>query len=237
VARKALGKIWLLRRYALFQRLVPLSNKGKIASDRVGLDRCEIKLINLPHRVDRLDHFSDQARFLRIEQFQVFEATKRENGALGCAISHRELLASSRNNKFDLLMICEDDCEFLVARPELDALVEEFYKNDKLDVLCLGYNTPNSWQQVKISQRLSITENTQTTSCYVIKPHMISILQNSAAKSAFNLEKFNIKGIHELDLVWKELQQVYFFAIPNNRPVRQGQFYSDIEKKVTDYGV
>ncbi len=237
VVRRLLGPLGLYFRYLTFRRLVPIAAPSKAVSSGVGLDRCSIYVINLADRTDRLASFREQMWKLNQTSYEVFPGIRKTNGALGCSLSHRDLLRLAESSKKDLIMVCEDDSEFISARGEIDLLIEEFVANEKLDVLCLGFNTPNEWQRVKISKLLSVTENTQTTSCYVIKPHMRSLIESAAARSAEGLAMSQIKGMYEFDLVWKELQAIYFFAVPNKRPVQQIESYSDIEKKITDYGV
>ena len=85
-------------------------------------------------------------------------------GALGCAKSHEAVLSSASILEDQLLMICEDDCQFIADRAAIDAAIEEFFYNPHLDVLCLAYNAKNGFA---ISQNLMITSDTQTMSCYI----------------------------------------------------------------------
>ena len=206
-------------------------------SGNVGLSRCKVFVINLRHRIDRRDSFAAQASAIGLRDFNFFQAIKDDRGSRGCALSHRSVLRTTEINQGEMLMICEDDCEFLASRSELDEVIEEFYKNDKLDVLCLGFNTPNAWQQARISPNLLVTENTQTTSCYIVKPHVQELLESVAAASAESLLTQDLPGLYEYDVVWKTLQDSYFFAIPSKRMVKQIASHSDIENVFTNYGV
>lgn len=206
-------------------------------SGHVGLSRCKVLVINLRHRIDRRDSFVAQAHAIGLRDFNFFQAIKDDRGSRGCALSHRSVLRTTEIKQGEMLMICEDDCEFLASRSELDEVIEEFYKNDKLDVLCLGFNTPNSWEQARISPNLLVTENTQTTSCYIVKPHVQELLESVAASSADALLTQDLPGLYEYDVVWKTLQGSYFFAVPSKRMVKQIASHSDIENAFTNYGV
>jgi hypothetical protein len=178
-----------------------------------------------------------QANAVGFGDFDVFRAIWDDRGSRGCALSHQAVLRTAEIKEGEMLMVCEDDCEFLTSRSDLDEVIEEFYNNDKLDVLCLGFNTPKNWQQVRISTNLLLTENTQTTSCYVVKPHVQALLESVAASSAEALLNDARLGLFEYDIAWKSLQDSYFFAVPSKRIVRQIASHSDIEQKFTNYGL
>ena len=127
-----------------------------------GLDRCEIHYINLNHRADRRAALQSEFKALGVTRFARFEAISDANGALGCAKSHEAVLASASLTEDQLLMICEDDCQFIAERAAIDAAIEEFFYNPHLDVLCLAYNAQNGFA---ISQNLMITSDTRMMSC------------------------------------------------------------------------
>jgi glycosyl transferase family 25 len=134
-------------------------------------------------------------------------------------------------------MVCEDDCEFLATREEIDDLVNEFASNSRLDVLCLAFNTRNPKKVTQISKGLSITSDTQTTACYILKPHMVEKLAWAAYSSIEGLTRTLDPTAHAIDIEWKSLQKRNIFAIPNIRIAKQLESYSDIEGKLTNYGV
>ena len=203
-------------------------------AEPIGLERCDIFYINLDHRTDRRTHIEGEFAKIGVNNYTRFSAIKNENGALGCAQSHLNILRTWEANPQRLLMICEDDCQFLLERSEIDDLVDQFYNDTRLDVLCLGYNARNG---ARATEEFSITSNTQTLSCYIMKPHIVPKLIESALKST----KWLATGLPEqkaaIDVVWKELQTQYMFAIPRNRAAKQTDFYSDIQKKSVSYNV
>lgn len=198
------------------------------------LDLCDIYYINLDHRTDRRENIEKQLSKLDVNSTRRIQAIFNENGALGCAQSHLEVLSNWRRVPERLLFVCEDDCEFTVDRHEVEDLVEEFLRNPFLDVLCLAYNARNG---INISRNLMITSNTQTLCCYVLKAHMVDPMISAAMESVDRLTKGDPKKIAAIDVVWKQLQKKYMFAVPQIRIARQIASYSDIECSNVNYGV
>jgi len=215
-----------------------LNNKIPIGTDTgvSGLGDCDVYVINLNSRVDRLAAVSQEFKNLRIENWSRFSAIPENFGALGCAKSHLALLSNSNKNA-NLLFICEDDLEFLVPRREIDLVIEEFNRNTQLDVLCLAYNLSSRRRATSISPALRITDRTRTTACYVLKPYVIPSFIEVFRESVMQLEKRKNEQIDAIDVRWLELQNKYIFAIPTRRLVRQRESYSDITKRFENYGV
>jgi glycosyl transferase family 25 len=131
-------------------------------------------------------------------------------------------------------MICEDDCSFLLDRDRIDMIIEAFYADDRLDVLCLAYKALNGFS---ISRDLAVTSDTQTMSCYIIRQRVRNDLCRIAAKSVDLLRQGVREDRAAIDRVWKDFQKSVFFAIPNERASSQITSFSDIKGKVVTYGV
>jgi len=177
-----------------------------------------------------------EAEFQRIDlaDYTRLTAFYNDNGALGCAMSHLKALSCDEIKTDRLLMVCEDDCAFVADRRQLDHLIEKFFLDDRLDVLCLAYNARNG---IRVSDDFSITSNTQTMSCYVIKSWMQQPLADSMAESSLGLQNGLSKWRSACDIVWKERQKSSFFVIPIDRAACQTPSFSDIEKEEVNYGV
>jgi len=201
-------------------------------SQRSGLERCRVVYINLDHREDRRVQIEGQFRALGLHRYERFSAVQREKGALGCTESHRGVIEAWPSESRDLLMVCEDDCEFLLQREDIDNLIEKFALDSNLSVLCLAFNTFNG---VKISDEFKITSMTLTTACYVIKPHARNHLLEATRRS---VESFLPgKQPFAIDAAWITTQKELFFAIPIRRAARQMASYSNIQMQAVDYGV
>ena len=198
------------------------------------LDDASIVYINLAKRSDRDLQIRSEFERLGLIDVARFEAIEDENGGLGCALSHEACLTGSLRNRASVTIICEDDLEFLAPRQKIEALIQEFLLDSRLDVLCLGnavIETP-----VKISDRLSISNTVQTTSCYVLKPRSIPHILNSARKSAARLGAGRQYSRSAFDQVWKSDQQWRLvFAVPNTPVAKQRPSFSDIEKRDVRY--
>lgn len=209
-------------------------NANQLSDEFNGLADCDIFYINLKHRLDRKSKIEREFKRIGVSHAVRFDAIKNSNGALGCAQSHHALLNCYDVNRKKLLMICEDDCEFTADRLYIDELLKEFVSNQQYDVLCLAYNHRNSMQ---LNQRLKFTSDTQTTACYILKPHMVSEMLAVAEDSVSRLIQGQPKNKAAIDVVWKKLQKSYVFVLPTKRIARQFASYSDVEKVSVEYGV
>ena len=163
------------------------------------------------------------------------EAISAVPGILGCGKSHVKALSTPVPSETPI-MVCEDDLIFTVSRAELDEIVEEFLSNAALDVLCLAYNLRA--KPIPISRSLQITDNTQTTACYVVKPDAVPHIRQSFAESVADLTGGADTKKAALDIVWKNLQGgKLIFAAPRKRVAVQRPGFSDIAETFVDYGV
>lgn len=199
-----------------------------------GLDRCDIVYINLDHRTDRREKI--EAEFAKIAARNVtrFAAHKHARGAIGCAMSHRDVIETANPATGRIAMICEDDLEFIVPRARLDHLIESFYRDSRMDVLCLAYNRRNG---VAVSEDFLITSSTRTMSCYLVKPHVIAALRESARESVARLEAGEADKTAAVDMTWQSVQRRFIFALARPRAAQQSASYSDILGRAVDYGL
>lgn len=227
-----------------FQRVILLSRLKnlKSLSDKITnhnmdsvLEKLDIFYINLEHRQDRDKEIIEEFNSLGHNNYTRFNAIRNTNGALGCALSHKTILGNWEANDSSLLMVCEDDLKFIGNLEELEDLMSKFINDKHLDILCLSHNHFN---EVSYNKFFNLTSDTQTTSCYIVKPHMKEVLLDN-----FNLSvKLLEVGIdHQysvaIDQVWKVLQKKYNFVIPKKRFAHQRESFSDIENRVVDYKV
>lgn len=207
------------------------TNKPLLTSGK-GLKKCDIFYINLDHRDDRRKQIESELVKLDIDHAVRFSAKKNKNGALGCSLSHFSVLNSRKQQTGRLIMVCEDDCEFIANREVVDRIIDKFDSDKRLDVLCLAYNAFNG---VKVDDTFSITSDTQTTACYVLKPNVVEPFLKVAKLSISLLEKGKSSDVAAIDMVWKKIQKQFLFAIPNQKIAKQRISFSDIEKEIVDY--
>lgn len=205
------------------------------ASDsEVGLKRCDVRYINLRQRHDRREQFEGEMQRLGVSWHEREEAVWDENGALGCALSHINVLAGWRSDDKEILLVCEDDLEFIGTRSDIDAVIEEFVQDAGLSILLLAHNA--TWQ-VPISQAVGISSDAQTTAAYIVRASAAADVIASFQQSAAMLARGSQPGDAAIDIVWKRLQRKRVFGLAIPRLAVQRKDYSDIEKIVTDYDV
>jgi len=201
-----------------------------------GIERLDaILVINLQARPDRLVAFMHEMNRLRIRDVQRLDAISDQMGILGCTRSHAACLRAMVEQSWNSMMVCEDDARFLVARPELDVLTEQFLNDRHAEVACLAYNHQRRprWHSPLFFRAL----DTQTTACYLIKNSIASDLLHLLEKAAEQLAAGGDRMVYGVDIVWKRLQESRTFVIPTNRAVIQADGYSDIENRYVKYGV
>jgi glycosyl transferase family 25 len=130
--------------------------------------------INLEHRVDRKIHIESELKNMGINASR-FNAIKMENGAIGCSMSHLKLLQMAITNKWDHILIMEDDITFL--NPEL--FKTQFKKFMELhgnnwDVILLAGNNMPPYEN--IDETCIKVTRCQTTTGYLVNGHFINPL-------------------------------------------------------------
>ena len=190
-------------------------------------------VINLPHRVDRLDAVRSQ--FAAIHRIPVVvPGVVEANGALGCALAHRNLLRSQVEISDAVLWIAEDDVEFHASEREISAVIADFLDDPGLDVLCLSHMTRRSG--IPISSQLALSVTTETTACYLVKPWARAALEASFHSSVQLLSLGREPRIAAIDVVWKALQRSSLvFCIPRVSLAIQSPSFSDVLGREVDY--
>ncbi len=196
-----------------------------LISGLYGLDRCDVIYINLDARTDRREQIERDLAEIGVRAFCRFPAIANRRGSIGCARSHEEVLKNWEPANGKMLLVLEDDCEFLAGRVDLDKAVEEFATSSSLAVLCLANET--KWA-FPISRRLAISANIQTTAAYVVKPHVRQELVEAFDESACRLSAGEDDSTAACDVVWKRIQATRFFAVPRRRLIRQRPGFSDV---------
>lgn len=227
----------LLQNIKLFIRYTARKNSAvKFTSQKeISLSEIDVLYINLEHRTDRRKHIINEFRKVGINHAKRVPAIPNKIGALGCTQSHLKIyqrLIKEKCNK--LVMICEDDIEFLISKSRLTKIINCFADNDSLDVICLAYNRQNG---IKITNDLIISSKIKTTACYLVKPQVIPCLLQTALFSYENLKAGKPIRKYAIDVAWHKAQEKFLFGIPQPRAVRQIPSYSDITNTYVDYGL
>ena len=189
--------------------------------------------INLDSRIDRRNHF--EMAFNKIGlQLQRFQAIEKKNGAVGCTMSHIACLELAIKNKWDHVLVCEDDAT--ITNPgQLVYQVNQFFKKmgNHWDVLLLGGNNYQPFRQM--SSECIRVGNCQTTTCYLVNSHYFETLLNNFKTGLRNLETTNEQQKYAIDQYWKHLQRMHRWYLIIPVSVIQRSDYSNISKQHTDY--
>lgn len=189
--------------------------------------------INLESRLDRRILIEKQMNILRLNARR-FNAIHHEKGAIGCSLSHLNVLKLAKELNLEHVLIMEDDIHFL--KPELFINnINNFLKNHKnFDVLLIAAN--NVANYTIIDRNCVKIQECQAATGYLVKSHYYDILidnfQNGVNKltKAPSLEKF-----YAVDQNWKSLQLKDNWYLLTPLCVSQKPNFSDIEKKVMNY--
>ena len=103
------------------------------------MDNIPIAVINLVTRPDRLVEFKAEMARLGISDFTVVKGVPgRElypelpgdfSGAIGCNLAHSDAVEAIDWERHGVLMVCEDDVEFVVSRSQLEYTNEQLIRN------------------------------------------------------------------------------------------------------------
>jgi glycosyl transferase family 25 len=192
--------------------------------------------INLESRPDRKTWCESQLRSIGIQATR-FNAIKLPNGAIGCSMSHLKCLQMAKEQRWDHLLIVEDDIEF--TNPQLfKTQFEKFLtitpKNEWDVVVLAGNNMPP--YEVVADYCVKVTK-CQTTTSYMVNGHYFdTLIANIKEGIKFLMKEPHNHRIYAIDKYWFKLQKKDRWFLITPLTVTQRQDYSDIEQRVTNYG-
>ena len=191
-------------------------------------------VINLLQREDRLGEIRCEMAKMDASWNRI-DAVGDENGALGCARSHLEVLRAASAQQLNIpLAVAEDDLLFTASAHEVSSVIADFLANPLLDILCLSHRTRGF--TFPVSTHLRVANEIFTTSAYISKPHAIPDLIEAFEKSERMLSQGIRKEHAAIDVVWQDTQlKQLLFAVPRRSLARQRPSYSDVAHKYADY--
>ena len=201
---------------------------------KLTIDEISFHYINLSHRKDRNNSIIKEFESNYIKRYKRFNAIKDTDGLKGCVLSHLQVLKKIRDaNICERVIVCEDDILLIEPKDYLMDVVNNFLSDDNLDVLCLGYNVKS---KIHYNDFFYLTNDTQTTSAYMLKISAIDSIIKSFQISKHLLDLGFPRYVAALDITWKEKQKKLNFVLPKKRIVKQLEnSFSDIENKFVKY--
>ena len=191
--------------------------------------------INLDFRTDRKAFVEEELTKIGLSSvYQRFNAIKNVNGRIGCSLSHLKCLQMAKENKWDHILICEDDIQFLNPTLFVNNLNRFLNNHDNWDVLLLaGNNVP---PYVPIDDTCVKVSHCQTTTGYIVKSHYYDTLIDNIKTGIQLLMKDPNNHYHfAIDKYWISLQKIHNWLLIIPPTVIQREDYSDIEKRNTNY--
>jgi len=188
--------------------------------------------INLDSRTDRKQLVENELNELEWK-YERFPAIEKEDGRLGCSMSHLRVLMMAKERNLDHVVILEDDIHFknpVFFNEHLKkAITHDF------DVLLIAGNirppiTPTD------NPNLFRVQKSYTTTGYIVKKHYYDkLIQNYKMGILQLMKNPEQMGRYEIDVFWDTLQQKDNWFIIMPRTVTQLSDYSDILKKDVNY--
>jgi glycosyl transferase family 25 len=189
--------------------------------------------INLLSRPDRKDHVEKQLKSIGIKA-ERFNAVKMKNGAIGCSMSHLKIIEMAKKNKWDHVLIVEDDILFTKPSVFIDGFNKFLFNNKDFDVVLIAGNNLPPYK--KIDENCVQVTQCQTTTGYLVKEHYYDKMIENYKEGILNLMKDqNNHILFAIDKYWFKLQQMDKWYLITPLTVTQRQDYSDIEKRPTNY--
>lgn len=184
--------------------------------------------INLDARTDRRKHIQQQLANVGLDQVAVrFSAVRHERGSVGCLLSHIGSLELAVENRWDHVLILEDDAHFLEPALIVQQANQFLSNHGQWDVLLLAGN--NAAPYCPVDDTCIQIRRCQSAAAYLVQgQHYIRKL----------LETFRQNLLHPkvaCDMWWWRLQERdrWFLLMPLT--VTQRHDHSDIEKKAVNY--
>ena len=189
--------------------------------------------INLEHRKDRYHSVLKELNKINISNPQRFNAIQKENGAIGCSLSHIKCLELAIKNNYEYVLICEDDIEILDTSLFVENVNKFLNSEIEWDVLLIAGNNMIPYNFV--TNYCIKIYNCLTTTGYIVKNAYFSTLLNNYKEGVLNLMKEPENPNHKIDKHWLILQKKHNWYMLIPPTIVQKEDYSDIEKKVTNF--
>ena len=195
----------------------------------------KILYINLDSRADRRKDIEHQFKRANLPENKIerISAIANERGALGCTASHIKCLKYAIENKWNNVLILEDDFNFIDDINTINNSIKSIinFYND-WDVI---FFSGNVFKMIPFNNMFSRAIDIQCSSGYLVNSRYYSkLLQNlEEGYKLFSIN--NVPQLYALDMYWKRLQPIDKWYVFNTKLGYQRNSYSDVEKRVVDY--
>jgi hypothetical protein len=186
--------------------------------------------INLDRRTDRRAEAEQEfaEKGLIVERFPAVEYTP---GAIGCNLSHIEVLKIAKSRGYESVMIFEDDFQFLVSKEEWDLLIARLPAS--YDVVMVSYNMVRADPHDDTFDRV---REAQTTSGYIVHSRFYDTLLARWEEGAkLFISHPHLDWVYILDQYWKKLQPESEWFAYKVRIGKQRPGFSDLRNAFVEF--
>jgi glycosyl transferase, family 25 len=206
----------------------------------------KIVYINLDKRTDRKKEIEDHFHKYEIPKDKIIRlsATENSKGNIGCSFSHVRALEMAIENKWESVLIVEDDLEFNYTKKELDKIFLEFanmFKN-KYDLFQMAWGPSKEVKQIKKTFFYKCICGGSALAYLVNSKFYPKLIQNFKEGNKqlieTNGETIGKNGYspYNLDMYWCKLQKETMFWITHLPTIcKTRPSYSDIRNKHCDW--
>jgi hypothetical protein len=197
--------------------------------------------INLDHRQDRNTELLGELAKTDISPQKINRVSgvyKKEQGHLGCSLSHIKCIEAFIESGKDSCLVLEDDFEF--AFDAYRSVFTFFNQAPKFSVCLLAANE----QSTEPSDRYSGCEKVlgaMTASGYIVTREYAPVLLQNFKEGAHQLERSYATGPYDgqyaIDQYWMRLQPLGEWLLITPKVGHQRRSFSDIMGGVVDYKV
>lgn len=210
----------------------------------------KIYCINLEHRKDRLEQsmeqfealgILDKVQFVKAITYHSDSLDARQNGLMGCLLSHLWILKEAKQNGCESILVFEDDFKFTKDKKYIDEKINKCTKELPLDwdILYLGAYFVNGYDYPCVEDYSKNLKKANTAFC----THSFAYSKSGIEKI---LDLLVIENNHDI-LAFSKEEESYdwflsrYFQYENNcftvdeLLCEQRAGFSDIEKRFLDY--
>jgi GR25 family glycosyltransferase involved in LPS biosynthesis len=186
--------------------------------------------INLNRRTDRRELVEEEFKRIGLE-VERFPAVEYTPGAIGCNLSHIEVLKLAKSRGYESVMIFEDDFEFLISKEEWNQQISRLPTS--YDVVMLSYNLVQSTPHDETFLRV---QEVQTTSGYIVHSRFYdTLIARWEEGTRLFKENPKVDWIYILDQYWKALQPGAEWYAFKQRIGQQRAGFSDLAGQFVEY--
>ena len=193
----------------------------------------KVYCINLDRRPDRLENFKKEVEKYNLGEFERFSAydgkglnlTNEYNlkpGEIGVIKSNLDIIKDAKKNKYNTILIIEDDCVFNNEIKNFNNLID--YIPEDWDMIYFGGNHSHTNNDLRINNKVIKITNSFAIHCVAIK----STVFDEILEILNNYDR-------QIDVLYCEIQKKHNVYCFYPAIAKQKIDFSDIQNRIVDY--